>query len=602
MDHFSKKKLMKRVYLIVMTHPVWMSLSLCFAAVSAVSFFIPFLVVRDILETVFSGTVPSGALRGRAFAACAAAALNMVSFMLSLVCSHMAGFATSEDLRSAMARRLSGIPLGYTIMKGSSYLHAVMDDMVSSIQSFICHRIPDMAVSVVYPVSLVLLIAGYDPLLGSCILTGTATAYLFQYLSLGSGGVKKEMELYYDALSVMNTASGEYVRGMREAKLFSTQAGPYASMIASVRDYTAMTIPYTERWSKYRRWYEVIISNTFIFLLPAAGYMILSGLPYEMCAPRIIFYLILAQCAPSVIGRISSLSDEVMRLSGCIERYDEVMGQKEMVFGDGSFPAGSDIVFDHVTFDYSQGSSRPALEDVSFVCPAGTVTAIVGASGSGKSTICHLAARFWDPSSGRILLGDTDLRDISADELSSNVGFIFQDDHLFRGSVLYNIRLGRPGAADEMVMEAAARAGIHERIMKLPMGYDTLIGPGGARLSGGERQRIIIARTILKDADLVILDEATASQDAENEHMILSSFRELMKGKTVLMIAHRLSGIRDASQILVMDQGRIAERGTHDELMGKKGIYHRLWSDYTQTLDWKISQRGGGDDKAYQKA
>lgn len=602
MDHFCRKKLLKRVFEILMTHPVWMGLSLCLAAVSAISFFIPFLVARDILETVFSGAVPSGALHGRALIACAAAAFNMVSFMLSLVCSHMAGFATSEDLRNQMARRLSCIPLGYTIMKGSSYLHTVMNDMVSAIQSFICHRIPDMVVSVVYPVSLLAVMLSYDPLLGSCILAGIGIAYLFQCMSLGSGGVKNEMELYYDALAVMNTASREYVRGMREAKLFSPQAGPYASMISSVRDYTAMTIPYTERWSKYRRWYEVIIRNTFIFLFPAAAYMIFSDLPAAVHAPRIIFYLILAQCAPSVIGRISALADDVMRLSGCIERYDEVMEQKEMIFGDSRFPTGKDLVFDHVTFDYSSGSSRPALDDASFVCPAGTVTAIVGASGSGKSTVCHLAARFWDPVSGRILIGDTDLKDISADQLSSNVGFIFQDDYLFRGSIKYNIRLGCPGATDEMVVNAAVRAGIHERIMKLPYGYDTVIGSGGTRLSGGERQRIIIARTLLKDADLVILDEATASQDAENEHLILSSFRELMKGKTVLMIAHRLSGIRDADQILVMEQGRIAERGTHDELMEKKGIYYGLWNDYAQTLLWNISKRGGSDDQTDQKA
>lgn len=598
MNHKTTGVLLKQGWKIAMLHPVWMCAAILLSTVSTIAYFVPYWAIYRIVCQTVTGWPPISAMDTAqilrlGLIGAAGAIVNVLCFFGGLICSHVAAFDTALDLRLTFADHISKLPLGFHIGMGSGKLRGTMDGHIGGLQSFLAHKLPDIVVGIVCPVMLVGITLLLDWRLGIAVLAGILAAYFFHSRSLGKGGVKNEMELYYDALAVMNEAAVEYVRGITVIKLFGNSGNTATNLHKAIHGYTAMTIPYTRTWEKYMCWYEVLINNIYLFLLPAGAAILLHTQDLRSFAPTFLFYLILSPSIASVIPQIAGIMDECMRVSGALERLDEVLSTPVLSDEKKDVPAESyELVFDNVSFQYETGDTVKAVTNVSFACKENTVTAIVGPSGSGKSTIAHLAARFWDVTEGRIAVGGEDIRNIDFSQLMNRLSFVFQDDFLFQQSIYDNIRMGS-SVSKEAVIAAAKRAQIHERILDLPNGYDTRNGENGIHLSGGEKQRICIARAILKNAPILILDEATAAQDIENEYIIQQAIRELTKDKTVLMIAHRLSTIQNADQILVMKDGCIQEAGKHHELLERNGLYKQMWDAYEKSAFWVLNRRGG---------
>jgi len=390
----------------------------------------------------------------------------------------------------------------------------------------------------------------------------------------------------------MNSASVEYVRGMPEIKAFNQTADSFKRLSKSITDYTSFVLEYALGWQNCMPAFTTIINNIYLFLIPVGVLIGMHTTDFREYSLTFIFYLIIVHAISGILNKIMFISESFTQIDGSVERMDEIL--RIPVLPEKSTSAvikNYDVAFQDVSFSYEADSQVKALAHVSFLAPQGKVTAVVGPSGGGKSTIANLISRFYDVTDGSIQIGGVDIRDIPLDALMDKVSFVFQDTFLFKQSILDNIRMGNPNATEKQVIAAAKAARCHEFIEQLPNGYQTVIGSTGVHLSGGECQRIAIARAIVKDAPIIVLDEATAFSDPENEYLIQKAFEKLIQNKTVVMIAHRLSTIRNADQILVMEKGHLIESGTHDELLKKGGKYAQMWSSYTESINWKISTR-----------
>lgn len=429
---------------------------------------------------------------------------------------------------------------------------------------------------------------------GIVSLFGIILAFVVQFLGF-NGSAKEKMHHYQTAQEDMNNASVEYVRGMPEIKAFNQTADSFRRLSKSITDYTSFVLEYAMGWQNCMPGFTTIIHNIYLLLIPVGIFIGMGAEDYRTYSLTFIFYLVLAPAISGVLNKIMYISESFTQIDGNVERMEEVLSIPVLQNQDvGAREQGHSIEFDHVSFSYDTGTSVKALNDVSFIARQGEVTAIVGPSGGGKSTIANLISRFWDVTEGCIRIGGVDIRKIPQAELMRQVSFVFQDTFLFKQSILDNIRMGNPTASEAQVIEAAKAAQCHDFIEKLPDGYHTMIGASGIRLSGGERQRIAIARAIIKDAPIIVLDEATAFSDPENEYLIQKAFEKLIQNKTVIMIAHRLSTIRNADQILVMEHGQLIEQGTHDTLMERQGKYTQMWNSYMESISWKIRAGKGG--------
>jgi len=400
---------------------------------------------------------------------------------------------------------------------------------------------------------------------------------------------------YQNAIEDMNNASVEYIRGITVVKAFRQTVYSFRRLHDTIKSYTKFVIPYTLSWENYMSGFTTIVNNIYLFLIPVGIFLGVRTTNYESFATTFIFYLIFVPSISSVMMKIMYVSSSGMQIIGGVERMDDILRNEPLAETDTPETCkGHDIVFQDVSFSYDVNKDASALTNVSFHAIQGEVTAIVGPSGGGKSTIAHLIPRFFDVTEGSIQIDNVDIRKMNLDYLMKKVSFVFQDVFLFKQSIMDNIRIGNLSATDEEVIAAAEAAQCHEFIRRLPQGYHTVIGTKGVHLSGGEQQRIVIARAIVKNAPIIVLDEATAFTDPENEYLIQKAFEKLMDKKTVIMIAHRLSTIRSANKIIVMDKGVLIEQGSHDELMKKKSKYYDMWEMYTKSLDWKIHSKEEG--------
>ena len=588
----SRFAIIRRILAVAFQKPLCMAGSVLLAVISSLSYFVPYLAVWLLLQTLLTGTAEGGGVLRLGVIAFLGAAVNVLAYFASLMLSHVAAFQTAYDLRLSLAEKLARLPLGWHMAQGTGKQFHLMGAGTEKIQSFIAHKLPDMVASVVYPVTMVALMLAIDWRFGLAMAFGIAIAYVFHYLSMGRGGAKHMMDLYYNALDEMENAAVECVRGVTVLKAFGRRVGAFQKLQDAIGDYTDMVIPYTRNWEKHMPWFFTLVGNAYLFLIPAALLTVPDAAAWPDFAARFLFYLILAPSLASVIPKIGRIMEEFMRVNTEVQRLDEVMTEPDLPQRSNcAAPASPALEFSDVFFSY-EADSASALSGVSFTAAPGTVTAIVGPSGSGKSTIAALIARFWDVSAGQISVGGTDIRDLSLDALMAQIGFVQQNDRLFSQSILENIRFGNKAASREAVIEAAKAANCHDFISRLPDGYQTVIGAEGVHLSAGQRQRIALARVFLKSAPIIVLDEATASQDAENEALIQDAISRLIQGKTVLLIAHRLGTVRHADQILVMDRGIITERGTHETLLAENGLYAQLWNAYCGTQDWHITKGG----------
>jgi len=588
---------MSRLMQLAATKKPFIIASAVLSAIASVASFIPYIsiymIVREILVALPDLTaLDVGGLIRLGWLAFAGVAGYILLYFGALVFSHLAAFGTLYELKVNFASHLAKVPLGFHVMIGSGKLRKIMDENIEKIEGFIAHQLPDIVASFVAPVVMLVILFAVDWRFGLAAMAAIIISFFVQMRMYGNDGSKKMMAKYQASLEEMNNAAVEYVRGISVVKAFKQTVYSFRRLRDTIKAYTEVVIPYTLSWENSFSAFTTLVNNVYLFILPVGILIGRNAADYQSFAADFLFYLLFVPAIASILMKVMYVNGDSMRIISGVEAMDAILEEPEL-----EQPARPktvttyDVEFQDVSFSYDKSKETEALSGVSFMAKQGEVTAVVGPSGGGKSTIAHLIPRFFDVSGGKITIGGVDVRDMRTDYLMDQVSFVFQDVFLFKQSVMDNIRMGNPKATDEQVIEAAKAAQCHEFIEKLPNGYDTVIGTKGIHLSGGERQRIAIARAIVKNAPVLVLDEATAFADPENEHLIHKAFEILMKNKTVIMIAHRLSTIRGADKIVVVDSGKAAQEGTHEQLLSAAGKYGDMWKVYGETASWSIAKK-----------
>ncbi len=569
------------------------------AGVSTVLSMVPFVciwfVIRDMLNALMAGDI-SLASGSTAYAWWAAgfAILSILLYFAALCCSHLAAFRTAANMKKTALHHIVKLPLGYFNSNASGRLRKIIDDNAGLTENFLAHQLPDLTGAVVMPVAVLVLIFVFDWRLGICCLVPLAISVFFMKQMMG-GDNAGFMEGYMTALENMNKEAVEYIRGIPVVKVFQQTVYSFKNFHAAIEQYEKYASGYAIKCRVPLTGFNVALNGTFILLIPVAC-LILAGVSNQMTYQDVLldflFYSLFTPVCTTMMNRVMFAGEQLMAAKSAVTRIEAVLNEQPLPEAENAKkPQDSSVTFENVTFRYPD-SDENVLENVTFSIPQGKTVALVGASGSGKSTAAKLIPRFYDATQGSVLVGGVNVKDIDKHTLMNQIAFVFQNTKLFKESLFENIRAARPDAALEEVQAAAKAAQCDEIIERLPEGLNTVAGAGGTYLSGGENQRIALARAILKDAPIVILDEATAFADAENEHKMQLAFEKLTKGKTVLMIAHRLSTIQNADEILVFDKGRIIERGTHEKLIAANGRYASMWKDYQTSVNWKVEKEG----------
>ncbi|WP_346662859.1 ABC transporter ATP-binding protein [uncultured Merdimonas sp.] len=561
------------------------------SALSAVLGLIPYVCVwlaaRDVLETWPALTGVSGSARW-GWTAVWTAVISIVLYFAALMSTHIAAFRTARNIRRAAMGHVLKLPLGFFTGSQSGRLRKLIDDNAGLTEDLLAHKLPDLAGTIVTPIAAVLMLFLFDWKMGLLCLLTMVLALLSMCLMMG-GKNAGFFHRYQKEIERMSGEAVEYVRGIPVVKMFQQTVYSFKAFYAAIRDYSDLASQYAMSCRVGQTCFLTFINGAFALLIPAA-LLLASGGDVRTVLVNFIFYALFAPACGQMINRIMYMSEAVMEADEAVGRLDEILSQEPMEnTGIEKQPADAAVSFDHVTFTYP-GADRPALSDVSFAVRPGQVTALVGPSGGGKTTAASLIPRFWDADSGAVSIGGVNVKEMDTEDLMKQTAFVFQDTRLFKESLLENIRAARPDASREEVLSAAHAAQCDDILEKLPQGLDTVVGARGVYLSGGEQQRIALARAILKDAPIVVLDEATAFADPENEHQIQKAFEALIRNKTVLMIAHRLSTVQDADHIIVLSGGKIAEQGSHESLLAQHGVYAAMWEDYQRSARWKVGR------------
>lgn len=502
--------------------------------------------------------------------------------------SHKAAYRTICSVRLKVAEHIGKLPMGYVNSNETGKIRQVLDEDVEQMEAFLAHQFPDfLSTIVMLAVLFIVMFSMNVGLAFGClipIVAGFGCQFIVMIRLMKSGAVKEN----FDALERISASSTQYVKGMPSIKIFGQTVKSFRRFYDDIISYRDFTTKMTEMIRPGFVRFRVFVLSVATFIVPI-GLLIFQKTPQNVSfVATFIFFLILGPGASTPTLKLRSFSESMNTIGESIKRVEEVLKEKVLVEPEHSqIPTSFDITFENVGFSYNEGGNA-VLENVSFTAKQGEITALAGPSGAGKSTIAELIPRFWDVTSGAISIGGINIREIGMGELMQQMSFVFQDSFLFADTIYSNIALGKPDAARQEVEAAAKAAQCHDFIMELPKAYETKIGPGGVFLSGGEQQRVSIARAILKNAPILILDEATSSADAENEYKMQKAVQALIKNKTVIMIAHRLSTICNADQILMVSDGKIVERGTHQTLLKQQGLYAAMWKSSLSSAAWKI--------------
>ena len=572
--------------------PAAMLLSALSALAGMLPYILIWLIVRELLE--HGEITSSGNVVTYAWWAAGMAVASIVLYFAALMSSHLAAFRVESNLRKEAMRQIVRMPLGFFDINTSGRIRKIIDDNAGVTHSFLAHQLPDLAATFLVPLVAVILIFMFDWILGLACIVPVIIAMLVMGFMMNAEG-RQFMKSYMTSLEEMNTEAVEYVRGIPVVKVFQQTIYSFKNFHRCIMNYNKMVFGYTRMWEKPMSLYTVIINGFVFFLAPLAILLIGYSGNYASVLLNFFLFVLITPVFSQSIMKSMYLNQALGQASEAIGRLENLVAYEYLTVVEHPQPVKEfSIQFEKVSFSYP-GANQKAVDDVSFTIPQGNTVALVGASGGGKTTIARLVPRFWEATEGKVLIGGINVREIAPEELMKYISFVFQNTKLFKTSLLENIKYGNPDATMEEVERAVDMAQCREIINKLPLGLNTKIGTEGTYLSGGEQQRIVLARAILKNAPIIVLDEATAFADPENEHLIQQALKELTKGKTVLMIAHRLSSITDADNILVIDKGKIAEQGTHANLLGKQGIYYHMWNEYQQSVRWTIGKEVSND-------
>ena len=572
--------------------PAAMLLSALSALAGMLPYILIWLIVRELLE--YGEITSSGNVVTYAWWAAGMAVASIVLYFAALMSSHLAAFRVESNLRKEAMRQIVRMPLGFFDINTSGRIRKIIDDNAGVTHSFLAHQLPDLAATFLVPLVAVILIFMFDWILGLACIVPVIIAMLVMGFMMNAEG-RQFMKSYMTSLEEMNTEAVEYVRGIPVVKVFQQTIYSFKNFHRCIMNYNKMVFGYTRMWEKPMSLYPVIINGFVFFLAPLAILLIGYSGNYASVLLNFFLFVLITPVFSQSIMKSMYLNQALGQASEAIGRLENLVAYEHLTVVAHPQPVKEfSIQFEKVSFSYP-GANQKAVDDISFTITQGRTVALVGASGGGKTTIARLVPRFWEATEGKVLIGGINVREIAPEELMKHISFVFQNTKLFKTSLLENIKYGNPNATMEEVERAVDMAQCREIINKLPLGLNTKIGTEGTYLSGGEQQRIVLARAILKNAPIIVLDEATAFADPENEHLIQQALKELTKGKTVLMIAHRLSSITDADNILVIDKGKIAEQGTHAKLLEKQGIYYNMWNEYQQSVRWTIGKEVSND-------
>ncbi len=553
------------------------------------------LVARDLIAVAPNWTQALNVGR-YGWMAFAFAVAGIAVYFAALMCTHLAAFRTASNIRKQGMEHLMKTPLGFFDSNASGLIRNRLNGAASETETLLAHNLADIVGSAAMLISMIVLMFVFDWRMGAACLLAAVISILAMFTMMG-GKNAKLMQEYQAAQDVMSKAGTEYVRGIPVVKVFQQTVYSFKAFKQAIEDYSAKAEYYQGEVCRVPQAINLTATEgAFVFLVPVALLLAPGALQSGTFAGFLtdfVFYAVFSAVVSTALARIMFASSGVMMASTALGRIAQVMNAPTMEITDHpQTPKDNSVEFRDVCFTYD-GADLPALNHVSFRCEPGQTIALVGPSGGGKTTAASLIPRFWDVSSGAVTVGGVDVRQTDPHVLMDQVAFVFQNTHLFKASVLENVRAARPEASQEEVKAALSAAQCDDILEKLPDGMNTVIGTEGTYLSGGEQQRVALARAILKDAPIVVLDEATAFADPENEALIQKAFARLTEGRTVIMIAHRLSTVVGADKIVVLDSGRIVGQGTHEELLKAGGLYARMWADYQQAVSWRISADEG---------
>ena len=571
-------------------HRYLILLGRCLAAISALIALVPFYEIWKIIKIATTGTELQR-IPAIAWQAVGITIFSMLLYVAALMCTHIAAFRVQANMRTALMERIMTLPLGVFDKEGTGKIRRIVMESTAATETYIAHTLADKTVASATPVGLAVLFLAFDWKMGLICFIPAILGFAFMASMMGKG-MQEKMAEYQNALDNMSSEAVEYVRGIPVVKTFGQTVHSFRRFKDSIDNYGRWTVDYTISLRKSMVGFMTAINAIFAVLIAAAYAFSRGGITPELIL-NVMYYIIVTPMITVALTKMAYSGEAEMTLLDSMKRIQNILDMQELPEAvEGCSPADCSVELKNVSYRY-EGAETDAVHNLSLNIKAGQHVAFVGPSGGGKTTTAELIARFFDVKEGSIQIGGVDVKDIPQDKLMNTVSFVFQDSRLLKKSILENVRLGRPGATEAEVMEALRKAQCMDIIEKLPEGIHTVIGSKGTYLSGGEQQRIVIARAFLKNAPILILDEATAFADPDNEAKVQAAFAELSKGKTLIMIAHRLSTVTDADRIFVLKEGSLVESGSHAELLKKGGLYSKMYTDYTKSVDWKV---GGNHD------
>lgn len=560
-----------------------------FSALSALVALLPFVYIWKVIGEVLDAAPDYGKVQNlshNGWMAVAFAVAAILIYIAALICSHLAAFRVQANIRRAAMYHIATLPMGFMEGIGSGKIRKIVYESSAATETYLAHQLPDKANALATPLGLLVLLFVFDWRLGILSLLPVAAAFIIMSVMTGKRMAKK-MEEYNNALGQMAGEAVEYVRGISVVKTFGQSVFSFRRFKESIDNYEKWVIAYTKDLRFPMMCYTTLVNGIFAVLVAAALVMTSGGVTNEFLL-NLMYYIIITPVITLTLTKIMYASENRLIVADAMSRIDRLLEMKPLPeTKNPKRPKGSLVELSGVSFRY-KNAARNALENISLTIEEGEHVAFVGPSGGGKTTLASIVARFWDVENGSVKIGGVNVKDISKEELMNMVSFVFQDSKLLKTSILENVRLAKPDASREEILKALHDAQCDDILKKLPEGVDTVVGAKGVYLSGGEQQRVSIARVMLKNAPILILDEATAFADPDNEAKVQAAFDMLAKGKTVLMIAHRLSTVTGADRIVVIRDGRIVDTGTHDQLKGRDGLYAEMWRQYNKAAKWKV--------------